>query len=157
MRPAIWTLVLALLSGLMAFDAPHAGPKWMEWNEAYTYAQKHKKIVLVDVYTDWCGWCKRMDADTYAEKDVIEAIRKDFVAVKFNPETAGKKYTMDGKEYEGRQFQYVLGGGQINGYPATVFLILTKDGPRSFVQPGYHKPADFITLMKSVKDNAGKM
>src|SRR5438132_1421419 len=39
--------------------------KWLNWNEGYTQAAKDNKTMLVDVYTSWCGWCKRMDHDTY--------------------------------------------------------------------------------------------
>jgi thiol:disulfide interchange protein len=46
--------------------APKAELKWYGWNEGYAKAVKEGKIVLVDAYTDWCGWCKKMDRDTYS-------------------------------------------------------------------------------------------
>ena len=33
--------------------------KWYSWNEGYTKAKAENKILLVDIYTDWCGWCKK--------------------------------------------------------------------------------------------------
>jgi thiol-disulfide isomerase/thioredoxin len=32
--------------------------KWLDFNKGYELAKKKKKIMLVDVYTDWCGWCE---------------------------------------------------------------------------------------------------
>lgn len=48
--------------------------------------EKDKKKIVVDIYTDWCGWCKRMDASTFQDPKVIKAINKNFYAVKFNAE-----------------------------------------------------------------------
>src|SRR4051812_21578649 len=61
---------------------------WYGWNEGYEKAIKENKIVLVDAYTDWCGWCKKMDRDTYANPEVIKKLNQHFIAIKFNPEIA---------------------------------------------------------------------
>nr|MBP7512354.1 DUF255 domain-containing protein [Bacteroidia bacterium] len=60
--------------------------KWYKWNEGYPVAQKDGKLILVDAYTDWCGWCKKMDRDTYSNPDIIKKLNKHFVVIKFNPE-----------------------------------------------------------------------
>jgi thiol:disulfide interchange protein len=49
--------------------------KWYGWNEGYPLAKKEGKLILVDAYTDWCGWCKKMDRDTYANADVIKNLK----------------------------------------------------------------------------------
>jgi len=60
--------------------------QWFEYVEGYNKAKAENKILLVDAYTDWCGWCKVMDRETYTNADVIAALNQDFVCVKFNPE-----------------------------------------------------------------------
>ncbi len=60
--------------------------KWLSWNEGYPKAKETGKILLIDMYTDWCGWCKKMDRDTYSKKEVIDLINEHFIPVKFNPE-----------------------------------------------------------------------
>ena len=35
--------------------------KWMSWEEALEKSKKTKRKIFVDIYTDWCGWCKKMD------------------------------------------------------------------------------------------------
>ncbi len=80
---------LVLLSFMPARKASIASDskelEWLDFNAGMKKAAKEKKLVLVDMYTDWCGWCK-MDRDTYADPKIIEKINKHCVAVKFNPE-----------------------------------------------------------------------
>jgi len=71
--------------------------KWYGWNEGYPLAKKEGKLILVDAYTDWCGWCKKMDRDTYANADVIKKLNKHFVVIKFNPELRDLTYDIDGQ------------------------------------------------------------
>jgi thiol:disulfide interchange protein len=61
-----------------------------DYDTALAKAKKDKKLVMVDVYTDWCGWCKVLDRDTFSNKDVQAKLAKDFVAVKINPEKSQK-------------------------------------------------------------------
>ena len=89
--------------------------KWLGFNEGYSLAKKKNKIMLVDVYTDWCGWCKRMDRDTYTKADIIESLNKDFVVIKFNPEVQNMSYEFEGKKYDGQQLAGVISNYQING------------------------------------------
>jgi thiol:disulfide interchange protein len=42
-------------------NAKETGIKWMTWDQAQVQMKKQPKKVWVDVYTDWCGWCKVMD------------------------------------------------------------------------------------------------
>jgi thiol:disulfide interchange protein len=57
------------------------------------------QIVMVDVYTDWCGWCKKLDRETYSDGRVRAALR-DFVPIKVNAEKGGRsvaeRYGVDG-------------------------------------------------------------
>jgi uncharacterized protein YyaL (SSP411 family) len=100
---------------------PAAEIKWLGFNEGYKLAKKHKKIMLIDTYTEWCGWCKRMDRDTYEKSEIAELVNKDFVAIKFNPEVAAT-YTFQGKTYSGNELAGVISDNQISGYPTTVFI-----------------------------------
>merc|ERR1711991_317837 len=45
------------------------------------------KKVFIDLYTSWCGWCKRMDATTFKQKAIVEYMNQKYYAVKFDAET----------------------------------------------------------------------
>ena len=97
--------------------------------EAKTQAQAQNKPILIDFYTDWCGWCKRLDKDPYAHKDVAD-FAKGFICVKINAD-------------EHRQLTKEYG---VRGFPTTVFL--RPDGVLIEAVPGYMPPDKFLTLMK---------
>ena len=56
--------------------------QWYSVEEGFKRAQSEGKYVIMDVYTDWCGWCKKMDADTYNNETVSEYLNAHFVLIK---------------------------------------------------------------------------
>jgi uncharacterized protein YyaL (SSP411 family) len=145
-------ITLLIIGGIQISNAQLKNPevKWYEWDEGYELAKESGKILLVDIYTDWCGWCKKMDRDTYAKDSIKYLLNKYFIAVKFNPEL-NKKYHIDDNEYNGRQLQSSLLQNQRSGYPTTVFLLPNKKAILSIV-PGYKDEAAFkAVLRKQIK------
>ncbi|MDP3928336.1 MAG: DUF255 domain-containing protein [Bacteroidota bacterium] len=122
--------------------------KWYKWNDAYPLAQKEGKILLIDAYTDWCGWCKKMDRDTYSKQEVIQKINKHFIAVKFNPELRDLTYTIDGQTFSARDFYAQLNRGENNGFPTTYFIDPKKKS--LFIDPGYRDAQTFIQILDKV-------
>jgi uncharacterized protein YyaL (SSP411 family) len=121
----------------------------MDFNEGYELAKKKNKIMLVDVYTDWCGWCKVMDRETYAKPEVIKMINADFVAIKFNPEKKDVVYTFEGKQYTGDQLAGVISNNQLTGYPTTIFMY--PKGKKMNVVGGYQNENNFKSLLTGIK------
>lgn len=116
--------------------------EWKTLPQALEEAPKTSKKILLDVYTDWCGWCKRMDRDTYSDKDVAAYLKEHFVASKMNPEKEGTiKY--DDKEFTQGQFGQAMG---ITGYPATA--VFNEKGELLTVIPGYIKSVEFLRILK---------
>lgn len=125
--------------------------KWLDFNTGYKLAVKKKKIMMVDVYTDWCGWCKVMDRETYAKSEIAALVNQHFVPIKFNPETPDVVYTFEGKEYNGKGLKDIISNNQIRGYPATMF-INTKNKKSSLVS-GYLNPQEFkVTVEHTLLD-----
>jgi uncharacterized protein YyaL (SSP411 family) len=72
--------------------------KWMTITEAVNASKTTPKPIILDFYTDWCGWCKRMMATTYADPGLASYINQYFYPVKFDAE--GKDtVTFQGKTY----------------------------------------------------------
>ena len=128
--------------------------KWFGFNEGYSLAKKKNKIMLVDVYTEWCGWCKRMDRDTYTRSEIIESLNKDFVVIKFNPEVQDVTYEFEGKKYDGQQLAGIISNYQINGYPTTIFMYpKTK---KTNVISGYYDATRFKGVIDAIKQDFTK-
>jgi len=72
---------------------------WMTSLDAAMSAAREKDLpVMIDFYTDWCGWCKRLDADTYVDGQVVTAAR-GFVSVKVDADAdrmAASRYGVTG-------------------------------------------------------------
>ncbi|MGO9608754.1 MAG: thioredoxin family protein, partial [Verrucomicrobiia bacterium] len=72
----------------------YAAVDWaQDYKSALERAGKEKKLVMMDLYADWCGPCKMLDRLTFSNADVQAALSKDFVAVKVNIE--GSKENRD--------------------------------------------------------------
>ena len=79
-------LILLLLSGLSYLPA-EAQINWLTWEEAQAKNQKEARKFIVDVYTQWCGWCKKMDKATFEQTEIFNYINANYYAVKFDAET----------------------------------------------------------------------
>lgn len=150
MKKLSYAFVLALLCIVGTSMKPHEEVKWMTFNEGYKLAKKSGKIMLVDVYTDWCGWCKRMDRDTYAKANIAGLISSDYVAIKFNPEAPGE-YEFKGKKYSGPELAQVISNNQIGGYPTTVFYYPKAE--KTNVVGGYYDASRFEGVLVKIKND----
>lgn len=59
--------------------------EWKEWGrQAFQQAKKEDKLVLLDIFGKWCHWCKRMEKETYSDRDIINLVNEKFVPIKVN-------------------------------------------------------------------------
>ncbi len=119
--------------------------KWYGWNEGYAKAVKEGKIVLIDAYTDWCGWCKKMDRDTYTNPNIIKKINEHFIPIKFNPEIKDVTYNIDDKSFKPEELYQMLTNGNATGFPTTYFIFTKKMSLQ--LEPGYKDSVSFNALL----------
>ena len=130
---------------------PAGSLKWMTWDEAVNANKLKAKPIFVDVYTDWCGWCKKMDATTFSDPVLVNYLNNHFYVVKFNAEQK------EDVVYNGKTYKFVANGGRgyhelanylLQGkfsYPTTVYIdeklaLLTP-------VPGYLEPAQIAPIL----------
>ena len=77
-------LIIVLIVGSASTQAQEIN--WMSFEEAIDAQQKNPKKIIMDTYTAWCGWCKKMDKETFTNKDVVNYINENYYAVKFDAE-----------------------------------------------------------------------
>ena len=143
---SIAALLLALVAALAAAPAAAAGVNWRGWNDGLSAAASSGRPVIVDVYTDWCGWCKRMDRDVYARSDVGAYLNSHFVMVRLNAES-NERLSYHGQAQTGRT---LAGGFQVTGFPTTVFL--RSNGDHMVNVPGYLPSEKFLLLARFIGD-----
>jgi thioredoxin-related protein len=134
--------------------------KWYSIEEAFALNQKEPRKILIDVYTDWCGWCKVMDNKTFSNQVIADYLNSKFYAVKFNAEQK-TVVVLNGKSYKyvasGSRGYNELAAELLNGnlgYPSVVFM----DEKTNIIQPlqGYIEAKPFDQIIKFIGDNAYK-
>lgn len=123
---------------------------WMTLEAAEAKYKKEPRPILIDLYTDWCGWCKVMDKETYAKKEVAEYIMKKFYPVKLNAEqkqsiTFGGRTFKFNENYRTHEFAIYLTRGQLS-YPTTVIIPGSGKSPQAVA--GFLKPKDIEPIVK---------
>ncbi len=125
---------------------------WLTIQEAYVLTQKKPKKFVVDVYTDWCGWCKVMDRETFSKPAIVDYVNENYYAVRLNAEqpgdiTLGKQTFKYISSANGRGVQELAAALMKNqmSYPTTVFL----DEKFNLIQPipGYLEPRTFHQII----------
>lgn len=145
MKKSAIGLVLIMFLSLLSFKTGSEGFQWLQWNDGYKKAKETNKIALIDTYTEWCGWCKKMDRDTYANDSIISRINANFVPIKFNPELPGKYQVNDTLSLSGPELLRALNQGKNSGYPTTFFYLPKKN--KMFQYPGYMDAQQFGNLL----------
>jgi thioredoxin-related protein len=132
--------------------------KWYTIEEAVQLARQEPRIIVIDVYTDWCGWCKRMEATTFSDPAVAEMMNKDFYPVKLNAE--GKDDIVIGD----RTYKFVDNGGR--GYHEMAAIVtrgrlsyptisyVDASGKVLEAAPGYKPPDNFKVYLAYYADGA---
>ncbi|HQK95102.1 MAG TPA: thioredoxin family protein [Armatimonadota bacterium] len=123
--------------GVPEADAAGSVAEGIQWvsdlDQAVRSAAAEKKPVMVDFYTDWCSWCKKLDSDTYTDTEV-QKLAARFVNAKVDAEAdraAAEKY-------------------QVDGFPTIVFL--SPDGEEIHRIGGYAPPEKFLKEMQTALD-----
>lgn len=126
--------------------------QWMKWSDAIAANKKKPKLIFVDVYTNWCGWCKVMDNKTFSDPEVAKYMSENFYCVKLDAEqkediTYNKmvfKYKTDARSHE---LAISLLDGQMS-YPSFVFL--NSKEQRITIIKGYQEAAVWLQNLKSI-------
>jgi thioredoxin-related protein len=120
---------------------PPALLQWTRLDTAVTRASAEKKAVLLDVYTDWCGWCKKMDKEVFVDPAVAGVLSSKFALAKVNGESKAE-FTYKGKKTDGIGIARNFG---VRGYPAIIFL--DSNGDMLTMIPGFLDAEQFLPVV----------
>lgn len=135
--------------------------EWLSFEEAVKRNQKNPKKFLIDVYTDWCGWCKRMDQTTFKNEAVVSYVSQHYHAVKLNAERKDtvrlNEQLFINEKPNGRRHPHQLAISLMQGkmsYPTIVYL----DESGNMIQPipGYQSAENILPILYYFGENAYK-
>lgn len=137
--------IIIFIISLLTFISCKNSYAEIKWEKDLATAIKKAKSknlpIMIDIYTDWCIWCKELDKNTYANEKVIETAKK-IVSVKLNPETSK----------EGEEIAKKYG---VKGYPTILFI--NADGFVLENVGGYVEGEKFVPYMKNAIEKLSKV
>lgn len=130
---------------------------WLTWEEAIKKNDTVPKKIFMDIYTNWCGWCTKMDNSTFKDAKVVEYLNEKFHCVKFDAES--KKEIV----FKGHTFKYTKTGRR--GYHELAislldskmsfpsFVLLNKEVQRINILPGYRTADEILIILKYIGED----
>ncbi len=152
--------VTILFTGIItAVFSQNAQVKWLTIQEAEKLSKQVPKPIFIDTYTSWCGWCKKMDSETFTNNVIVEILNTRFYPVKFDAEGnetitfLGQTFINDGKSGRAHQLAVALLQGRLS-YPTVVFLTQQDNKYSVSPVPGFRQPKDMEVLLTYFADKA---
>ena len=156
-KEILLSLVLFMVGFTVYSQENSSKVKWYTIEEALKLNEQNPKKIFIDVYTDWCGWCKTMDKNTFSNPQIAEYLNTYYYPVKFNAESS-KEITYKGVVYKnqgtGNRSTHDFAAAILNGrlsYPSAVYM----DGQNNLLTavPGYYAPADIEPILVFFAEN----
>ncbi len=135
---SLGAMIAALIwisAGTAASD-PSADINWRTFDEAQKEAQTDSRKFLLYFYTDWCGYCRKLEKNTFVDKKIAAYVNQNFIPVRINSEKRPK----------------IAARYRISGVPNLRFL--TAKGEDIAHWPGYIEADRFLPLLKYIQSDS---
>jgi len=142
--------LIVLVWGCGPKTNPATGIQWMSLEEAQQKAHIDGKKILVNVYTDWCEFCKKLDAEVYPDSIVRLNMNSFYHSVRLNGES-DEFITFNGKSMTKTDFAKEIG---VRSYPTMLFI--DKKGEIILQINGYMPVSDFQNMLVYIGKEAYK-
>ena len=136
----LFAVAAAICVGVASATSTPAG--WTDdFDAAKEQAEKEGKLLLVDFSgSDWCGWCKKLDKEVFAQPEFLKGVKNDFVLVMIDsPSDKSLLSEKAAKQNPELQKKY-----RISGYPTVLIMdaageVLEQTGYRAGGAEAYVK------------------
>ncbi|HUP13539.1 MAG TPA: thioredoxin family protein, partial [Niastella sp.] len=110
-------------------------PLASSWNNLLKRAAQNNKPILIHVSAQWCGFCEKMDKETFADAEVRTRLSQSFIAA-----------AVDDSSSLGR---FIAMKYAIRSFPT--YLVLNSKGFLVMQEIGFKKKQDFLSLIQSAR------
>lgn len=150
-------LVLFMFTGQLIFAQTTSSEKitWYSFEDAAKLNEQVHKKVFIDVFTEWCGWCKVLDKNTFSNPVIIKIMNENFIAVKLDAERKDtvyfNGYAFTNPNPTGYRSPHQLASSMLKGrmsYPSMVFM---DDSMRLITTvQSYLKPTELEPILEYI-------
>jgi thioredoxin-related protein len=147
-RITFFGLIVALLASCTPNHLNDREFDYFTMANAQKLAESNDKKIIVDVYTDWCTFCKKLENEVYPDDRIGEVVNEYFYVVRVNAES-DEPLIFNGRKITMSEFAKLLG---VSTYPSTVFI--DKKGTTIGQQSGFMEVEVFEKLLAYVGSSA---
>lgn len=131
-----------LLSGL-SLAKQEESFKWYKAGDGFRKAADGNRLIMIGVYTTWCGWCEKQDRQVFSRQDIRQYLASKFIPIKLNAEDTGSRLTFVDHDLSYAELAQIY---NVSGFPTVLFL--EPDGTLLYRMPGFHPPEQFMKVLR---------
>ncbi len=119
---------------------------WSGLSEGLSNAESEKKPAVIFFYTEWCVYCKKMDSEVFADREVFQYMNENFISIRVNPEQNRETIEIMGEKISAAKLMSYTGA---RGFP-TILFFDSKKKPVTTL-PGFVEKKMFLNILKYLK------
>ena len=123
------SFAVVLLLGVAAISSAQQR-NWQSFGNALATAQEKNKLVVVDIWAPWCGWCHKMKQESYPK--LSADVAKQFVFTRLNRDDKHTSY-----QYKGNRLTAMRLAQKLHAQTVPTVVILSSDGDYLFHISGF--------------------
>lgn len=151
MKAWLYTILILILTGCAepSMDVrPAPEIQWIGIEEGLRTGQETDRKILVNIYTDWCNFCKKMTDTVYPDSTVRQTVFEHFVPVGLNAESDAI-VLFKGEPISEKDLARQLG---VRSYPTLLFM--SSSGELILQSNGYMPAGDFNRMLTYIGTSA---
>ncbi|MEQ9103256.1 MAG: thioredoxin fold domain-containing protein [Rhodothermales bacterium] len=118
---------------------------WPSFQEAFDAAVGSDKIVLIDVWSRNCGWCRKQQTEVYTQPELQDILATHFEIGRLDIDVATDTISFRGYDLSSAELAAGLGA---SGTPTTIFM--EPSGSYITRLGGFHPYDDFVNVLQFI-------